>query len=398
MQENPYKYAGPLAPVEDDLVCVSRSRDVKQVFDGIMRGDYWAIMGPRQIGKTTFLNLIKNQFVNAHYVYLDFTDFAEEENPYEEVCKALSKHVPSEQEKSKSTGDCKTASKFIDFLENFKPKEGEKIIFLFDEIDELPSIKTFLDTWRKIFNVRLHQTTLKRYSVITTGAENLIKKTIGKNSPFNIAKTLYIKDFSDKESEKLIDEPFKKLGIEIEPGAKKYLMSQISGHPQILQHACYLLVEKAISSNSPITRKNVEDAIEILLENSSNLATLREDITRNKNLRDLVKDILNGKKKKFFPHSEFSTFGVGGIIKRDSFCAIRNEVYRKFITDILPESSESVQSPEETLPPKWQTPMIISAVLSIIIGFISYLTKNTAGLWAAGILALTVLILFIFKK
>jgi predicted AAA+ superfamily ATPase len=65
MLQNPYKYNGPLDPIEDKLVYVPRSVIVDQMIKAIMRGDYCAVRGPREIGKTTFLQLLKSKFSNA---------------------------------------------------------------------------------------------------------------------------------------------------------------------------------------------------------------------------------------------------------------------------------------------------------------------------------------------
>ncbi len=52
--ENPYKYNGPLDISEDELVVISRKDHLKQVVKSLKKGNYWAILGPRAIGKTTF--------------------------------------------------------------------------------------------------------------------------------------------------------------------------------------------------------------------------------------------------------------------------------------------------------------------------------------------------------
>jgi predicted AAA+ superfamily ATPase len=73
---NPFKYLGPLDPEKDEMVCAKRENDAELVVNGILRGDYWAIIGPRQIGKTTFLRLLekklKDDSNNPYILYFDF--------------------------------------------------------------------------------------------------------------------------------------------------------------------------------------------------------------------------------------------------------------------------------------------------------------------------------------
>ena len=68
MQQNPYRYIGPLDPVKDGVVCLSRAKDIKRLINGINRGDYWAVQGPGRSGKTTLLNQLKHQFPGSRYL------------------------------------------------------------------------------------------------------------------------------------------------------------------------------------------------------------------------------------------------------------------------------------------------------------------------------------------
>lgn len=47
MLENPYKFQGPLDPIEDSLVCAPRKDDVDFIIEKISRREYVAIQGPR---------------------------------------------------------------------------------------------------------------------------------------------------------------------------------------------------------------------------------------------------------------------------------------------------------------------------------------------------------------
>lgn len=334
MKVNPYKYKGPLDPVKDKLVCVSRIEAFNRVIEGINNCDYWSILGSRQTGKTTFLRQIQNEFVYAYNIYINFEIIPSDNEIdfYLWLRNQVLEKIP--YKKANTNWDNKKPNfNFIEFLKKFSPVDGtKKIIFLLDEIDGLPFLNSFLHTWRKIFHERYDIEELNQYSVIVTGSEDLIAQTSGKTSPFNIAETLHLIDFSDRESGKLIDIPFEKLKIHIEPKAKREVINQTAGHPQLLQQTCYNLVDISFKENKSISLKDVENAIDALFKNNTTIDKLKDDLKKSKKLRLLLKSILNEKKIKYFPHKTFSFKGAGAIIEdAASFCAIRNEIYREFL-------------------------------------------------------------------
>ena len=339
MFPNPYRYEGPLEPVKHRMICIPRNEDAQRVIQGIPRGDYWAILGPKQIGKTTFLRQVQQAFSNAHHIYFNFeVPPANETDFYQQLMSQFSTEIPSTKKRF-SIGKWKSSPElgFLNFLKKFKPKDDTKrIILLFDKIDELPFLKNFLHLWRMVYHESYHRNELKKYVVVIASSIDLIALTVGSTSPFNIAERLNIKDFSKTESRHLIESPLKHLDIQIEEKAKQKLLSRVSGHPQLLQHACSLLVEMAAEKpGKPLTEKNVDRAVKILLATNSSLDTLKQDLSRYPLLKQLLQDILDGKKKKFYPYKEFSLNGAGAIVDQDSYCAIRNNVYEEFLKGLL---------------------------------------------------------------
>ncbi|MCK4763327.1 MAG: AAA-like domain-containing protein [Candidatus Aminicenantes bacterium] len=404
MEENPYEYTGPLDPVKHELTCVPRAVDVNRVIAGIKKGDYWAVLGPRQIGKTTFLRQIKQQSENEYHVYIDFEVIPsiKERDFYCWLRDEIFNRVPSKQDfqKKHDFENENPGFGFLCFLEWFRAEDKKKkIILLFDEIDRLPFLREFLHIWRKVFHERYENEELRQYAPVITGSVDLIEKTTGPTSPFNIAKLLYLKDFSHGHSENLINRSFKKLNINIEHKAKNKLVSRISGHPQMLQHACYILVDRAGKPNVTITGKEVKEAIDELMVLNSNLDTLKQNIINNKILESLLRDILNGKRRKFYPYKEFAISGVGAITNKKSNCAIRNKVYRKCIIDFMKKRYS--QSPVQKKKNKdnqdriVNTLSIILSLFSTVIGLISLLADYSPGVITAISLLTLVLIFFL---
>jgi len=353
--KNPYVYLGPLDPENDVLVCIPRESEVNKVIAGIERGDYWSILGPRQIGKTTFLRLLMEKLSpSCHTIFLNLEVAYDKKSLFRELIKQINdKKISKQNIDEKIITNEYPDLDFFRFLENFVPKDDNRIVFIFDEIDGMPYLKEFLQLWRKVFSERQWNNNLKKYIVITAGAEELVKLTMGPTSPF-VTQTLLLSDFKEKESMQLLKKLFdiiethpngsflskmnnkKKIGkLEITKEAANFLLEQLDGHPQMFQHACYLLVEQAISTSKPIVEQDVENAIETLFLENTSLETLKASIEKNEKLKELVIDILNGEKRKFFSVKEFALLGSGAIKEADSYCKIRNEVYERAIEDIL---------------------------------------------------------------
>jgi hypothetical protein len=358
--ENPYKFVGSLDPQKNEVVCIQRKDEVKRVIRGLKNGEYWAIIGSRQIGKTTFLNLVKKEIIeNTHdyCIHLDFELVDKDEREfYQGLIDEFLENIPYRRTKYKTIKGGSPEMSFLKFLTNFKPEdEKKKIVLMFDEIDKLDKLdflSTFLILWRKVFHERekMRKRNLYRYAVITAGSVELLNAISGPSSPFNIAQDLRLKDFSEEESEELI-QILTELNINLKEDAKKELLSQISGHPQLLQHACHIMVETAKKSNrAKITVDDVYDALNRLINENSSLKTLKKNIQKDEELRNLLKSMLIEKKEmNFFPNSEFALMGAGAIKEENSLCKIRNPIFERCILEILnnPVEETAWKSKEE---------------------------------------------------
>jgi len=337
VSKNPYKYLGPLDPIKDKPVLVPRAKDLNRVTAGIKAGEYWGIFGLRQIGKSTFLRQIKHALRQYHSELIDFeVSPSTEEQFYEWLTGLFSERIPSDTgfPISNKWSEYNPDFKFIKFLEEFKPTK--KVLLLFDEIEGIPSLENFLRILRQIYHRRDDIKHFRNYAFVIAGSSDLISLTEGKNSAFNIAKFLYLDDFSREEAIQLIDQPFKKLNNKMDSQVEPKLFSLVHGHPQILQHACHHLFEIASDEHRDIHEKDVDDAIEAILKNNTTIDNLGNEIRKDKKLESLVKSILKGEIIKYLPYKEYSIKGGGPIIEDEkSSCKIRNGVYKRYLRDIL---------------------------------------------------------------
>ncbi|MBN2396433.1 MAG: AAA-like domain-containing protein [Candidatus Atribacteria bacterium] len=344
MQDNPYKYTGPLHPSHDKLICAPRKKELDQVIGGILRGEYWTILGPRQIGKTTLLNQLIQELTSFTCIHFDMESSPDtEELFYKLIENTISENVLRDGFKIKTDnkGDFGYEINFYNFLLSIDDMRNKKIVLLFDEIERIPVVKSFLKLWRKIFSERNYHPILNKYAVVIAGSVDLIELTIGKTSPFNISKKLYLGELSISEAEALIDHPMKKLGINIETEAKNEITQLTSCHPQLMQHLCYLLVGKTLNSHKKIKKAYVKNAIETLYVESDNLSTLADAIKSDKTLSYLIGKILNGDQVHYLPYKKYSIAGTGPLIREGQYCKIRNEIFKEFLQSIITLSEEN---------------------------------------------------------
>jgi hypothetical protein len=337
--ENPYKYTGPLDPDKDKIICAPRTEEINKVIEGIRRGDYWSVMGPRQIGKTTFLFQLSKKISPFPCIYFNFEiKIPSQEAFYEMIINEITGKVPAE-----TVPDYKKWEKFgaeyyfINFLKSLRTGNDKPIVLMFDEIGRVFDVKSFLHLWRKIYHDRNHQQELEKYAVIISGADDLISLTYGPTSPFNISRKLVLGNLGREESERLIDMPMKALNIKFEPGVKEELISRVSGHSQLLQHLCSLLVEKiSTGEKKVITGTDLVQAIEELFKKNDNLETLKNQIKTDEKLHRLIRNILAGEKIKYLSWLEYSQVGVGPIIEdEEKCCRLRTSLYEEYLTEII---------------------------------------------------------------
>lgn len=338
---NPYEFTGPLDPDAHHITSSKRTREIQKVIRGIRRGDYWSILGPRQIGKTTFLFQLSKELSAGPFIciYIDLEIGATDQEMFYEIMineiieKVPPEIVPPDREQWKKLGP---KYYFYNFLKNLKAPENTTVVFLLDEIARVDSIKSFLELWRKVFHERRYYPELKKYSVVIAGAEDIVALTMGRSSPFNISKKIFLSNLEQDECQHLVQHPMEQLNARFTPGARDELMTKVSGHPQLLQHLCYLLVEKFSGESPLIDTADVEEAVETLFKNNDNLETLEHQVNRDPELLALVTRMLQGERVKYLGKHKYSTAGSGPVIEDENgYCRFRSVLYREYLDRIM---------------------------------------------------------------
>lgn len=354
MRQNPFKFIGPLDPAGDSGVCAPREKQVARVVAGILNGQYWSVLGPREIGKTTFLRLLMKELTPHHCTYINFDISPKvDKHFYKWITHRVLDTIPSASppEDAENWDTFGPELGFLNFLEKFKPKGSKKkIVFFFDDMEKAPCARSFLHLWRKVFHERYHRSELQKYAVVIAGKVELSTLTIGKTSPFNISQKLELGELDDKEAEKLVVEPCRQQEITLAPEAMREVTSQLNGHPQLLQHLCWILMEKQPGDTKTVTLKHVDNAVKELLVENDNLKALEKELRTNRILEDLSRHILDGEDRDYIAYRDYSITGTGPIVQSGKYCAFRNKVYEEIIrklTGTVREEELYVLSPAE---------------------------------------------------
>lgn len=367
-----YKYDEPLDPETDHLILVRRWKQLNEVINDIRKGKFWAIYGPRKIGKTTFLKQIYDELCGAFYcIHIDFTACPKDTRVfYNWLMKQILKTLPAKLVDGftvKIPTGRNPENRFLQFLRCLRLEQDTKkdnIIFLFDEIEKVASIDSFLNVLRMVHEGRNTDNTLKKYqSVLITGSKNLLKLSGGETSPFNIAGQLYLKDFSREETREFIDRTFanleekikahngnENLNIKVEENAKEELYDHLSGHPQMLQHALYILAQKAKLEKRSIDKEDVDFAVDEIYRENSILTILKRQVRNDETLQKLIVDILQEKKIPYFAFEEYAIKGAGAIKEdKDKNCVIRNQVFEEYLINLRLSKSLYLETVEELM-------------------------------------------------
>ncbi|MBN2010195.1 AAA-like domain-containing protein [candidate division KSB1 bacterium] len=336
MPENPYKFLGPLNPVINSSVLVKRREQLDEVITGIFRGDYWAILGPRQIGKTTFIQQLHMELGDIPNIYLYMSNMPDDPVKFFSLVNNKLRDLLTG---IKIDSDTITSTHFgpeIDFVNYLKTLAADlpsKLIFFIDEIEHAPLAQSFLTIWRNIFNERLMEPVLNKFSVIVACSANLVELTLGPTSPFNIAQKLQLTNFTFAQAQAIMHHltPFADTGI------LELIYFKTSGHPQLLQQLCSILYDAGMQTQKQLTDQDVEYSIYKLYQNSTNIDTLAAELKDQPELKKIILRMLHGERINFLPYDTFSITGAGPICESNGHCTFRSKLYQDYLSQTLLE-------------------------------------------------------------
>ena len=366
---------GPVNPQENYVV--SRTEELADFISRVKQGRYIVIFAPRQTGKTTFfqwaLDSLAADTSETYFpielnfeVYEDYTasDFYASlyKRIYEEIkCVCQKRGIAPSQALSQFLEDTKLTDHvaMLEFFQEFANfLEGEKLVFIIDEFDGIPSdaVNGFLHAFRNIYVQR----SMRKcpYSIGIVGVKDITQLNLNRSiSPFNIQDEFTLSNFTLEQVHELLAQYTDEVGQAFAPEVTEALYKQTGGQPFLVNRFAQILTEEmAIPKNETIQIAHFAEAHTQLLEETNvNINHLLTNIRRNPRFESILMRIASYETGiRFNPDdeiiSELTTYGV--ITKgNDRMCEILNPIYQQRIMQAfkpLVNGLEHEYFPEDT--------------------------------------------------
>jgi energy-coupling factor transporter ATP-binding protein EcfA2 len=339
--KNPFECGGTITNLD---AAIERT-EIDEVTTALFRGEYVSVLAPQQSGKSTFLKQLQKRIEERHQTKTVYIGF--EENTYKggikEVVTEFSQRVNTATSSSPSSSTAVVDSNLVDFLNSTTPKP---LVFL---VDELPSPE---DTaFRFLCEVRAYynENSKSRHLFVFAGPIDLAEFSQAQNSfvsPFNIARTIYLKDFQEEQIKtwvtKLVgDGFFSDLVIQ-------KVFEYTGGQPFLVQFLYSYLHSLPTNEARETKLANLVTLIQdSQVENTPNIKTMVDKVLDTREWRDLLGRILENPQIPFTTSNKIvRNLYLNGCIRenRDGYCQLRNPIYAKIFEEnykILRASSSS---------------------------------------------------------
>ncbi|MBM3175922.1 MAG: hypothetical protein FJZ93_09445 [Chloroflexi bacterium] len=323
-----YHTLGPVDPNHPTFI--SRQDTIREI-DALITeprigiSAYPAILGARQVGKTTLLLEIRAKYAKSwSCVSISCQGLGELNMP------ALYQQVVNETNQQLGLGlsvdfNFGTGVVFEEFLRRaVNCCQRFPLIFLINEIGGLRDemAVAFAETIRKIFDVRHTVNEYGKIAFILAGSSDLASLCGSKTSPLvNVVKYIWLDDFSLEQTRQLAE-------VGHLDALAEQIYSWTSGHPYLTQRLCSIL------ENNP--KQTVDQAVQELLQGrDSHFEWIRrklkenDEVTQNTALR-----INSGERISYNEHQDaIYSLKLIGVIKKDTqgACSIRNKIYEEVL-------------------------------------------------------------------
>jgi len=341
---------------------VDISNKVSQIAAMVEKGQYFTINRARQYGKTTTIRQLESVLLGKGYLVARISFEGVGDKPFENeknFCQNLIEQISDAFHNSNIKGYKKwmdksitTFKKLYGFL-NIMCK-GKKIVLIIDETDKTSNNLVFLrfiGMLRDKYLERSNSTRATFQSVILAGVydiKNLKLKMIQAgthqlqdgekriNSPWNIAVNFNIDmSFSAPEIATMLKEYEKdhKTGMDIEAISKE-IRAYTSGYPFLVSRLCQI-IDKDLSKDWTV--KGVQEAVKLILMDQSVLFDdIIKNIESNKELFDLLQDIIISGQKFLYNHfNPAIRIGVlfGILAENNRILTVHNAIFETFICE-----------------------------------------------------------------
>jgi hypothetical protein len=329
---------------------------------------YVALLGSRQMGKTTLLYRVYRELKRSGdpVAFLDLSAYRIDSVSQSyahaalKIWEELSGWIAASSRLRAMAGAVDGAIRFREFLLSLARQcRGTRIVILLDEVGSFISNMGFFETLRSISSSGMHDSehAFKKYLFVFSGAVDLHDLTTGRNSPLaNVCRSVYLNDFALLGTEYLVSN----LGqlAALDPDLAEYIHSMTNGHPYLTQRICSLIEEEQLARNRAlrrITPHDVDRALDRMYEGDENLRYITLQLERYTQAADLLRRILTGEVRVPFSiidsrvarlfvigavRREMTTEIVDGVQRQRARCVVRNPIYERALESYFGDLSE----------------------------------------------------------
>ena len=304
---------------------------------------YYALIGPKNIGKGYALNCIKKilkQNNQIHTIYFDFSKFRgiSFKEFIDNIAQKMFVNILYEENNEK-----RLSAYILEIMELFFKSEEKKTIIIIKNITAL-SISIAYEFLEALSSLHQNNKLKNRLSAIVSGRENFLKMAQGDNSPFRFAEKIIIRGGKKELLKKYFKKEFNNKAFNKK--AEDYLYEQIGGSYLPMIEISGLIkrkVNKKKWTKNDLKKilENDDTIIQKKMFESANFRTLLKNIEfRRKAFNDLNK-ILNNKNgvHSLSNKEPISFLEVSGAVWLDNnrkahICPLLRRFFRKIFTNL----------------------------------------------------------------
>jgi len=337
-----FRTEGPLLEREANLY-VERPED-REVVSDVRGGNYVALIGPRQMGKTSLLLRLRRRLLREGHLPIYFDPSPARDREQEAWYRYFHSVVQGQLQRDEPSVSVPPMRDHLDFREALREISRQlaatrQVVVLLDEVSALPPdiSDLFFSTIRTVFNEREPFPAFRRYVFVMAGTfipDQLVKDS--DISPFNIATRVYTSD-ADKEKLGGLVRNLAEAGPSPSDAVLDRIYSWTEGHLYLTQRLCSRLEKRAQDELSP---DDVDAVVEAMMSDR-NVEHIYSELSDDVELEEVLQRILEADRPLRFSRASsiIAELALIGVIKPDTdgCCRIRNAIYRKALGDKYPD-------------------------------------------------------------
>jgi signal transduction histidine kinase len=246
--QNPFHYQGPLNSLDHRSVMIKRTDLIEKMIRGVYSGQWFAITGPRKVGKTTLLLQFYHELKNKKqenrikFIRVQHLDKASFSHFYSSLLQII--HSPNQSSSFPLPAKFGSDHEFLECLRNVLKgfDNNEKPILVFDGMEYLPPafLHRFFRILASIYAERDIDRELNSFCTILSGALDLqAPDTTSHNPLIDHLSMIRVKDLQNDDIERWLNRICGQMDFPMESGVIRLLCESTSGMLYLIQKICF---------------------------------------------------------------------------------------------------------------------------------------------------------------